>query len=68
MGTRDSTVFMTKEQKGYAILWKISHILTTFNVSGTQNITCTTAWLTIYLTASGPTEQAVSFMLNLKGR
>ena len=42
-----------------SLTW-ISYVLTEFNVWETQNITCTRAWLTIYLTASGPTEQAIS--------
>ena len=31
--------------------------ITMFNVWGTQNMACTTAWFTMYLTASGPAEQ-----------
>ena len=31
--------------------------LTEFNVCGTQNIAFTSAWFTMYLTASGPAEK-----------
>lgn len=34
--------------------------LTMFNVSGTQNMACTTAWFTMYLTASGPADKQKS--------
>lgn len=34
--------------------------LTMLNVSGTQNMACTTAWLTMYLTASGPADKQKS--------
>ena len=47
-----------KRHRWLSICWR-SHILTEFSVWDTQNITCTRAWLTIYLTASGPTEQTI---------
>lgn len=34
--------------------------LTMLNVSGTQNMACTTAWFTMYLTASGPADKQKS--------
>ena len=68
MGTGDCTVFIIKELKGYAILWKSPHILTIFNVSATQNITCTEAWLTIYLTASGPTRAKQFLVVKPEGK
>lgn len=37
--------------------------LTMFNVSGTQNMACTTAWFTMYLTASGPADKQKSVTL-----